>query len=496
MKKLLILAAAIVSFSSCKKWLAVTPKSEISSSELFKSEQGYKDALMGTYLLMTSTGSYGFENTLGLVDVLAQQYAMPGTTHPFYFASQYQYDHASVVSRKDNIWGIGYNAIANLNNIINTIDGNKSSMHPANYALIKGEALGLRAFLHFDLYRLFGYGNLVANPSDLSVKALPYVSLYTKNVTPPVSGKVFLDSVKNDLSRAAELMGRYDSMSVALNAAAGVEIPNGDGFYTDRRGRFNYYAVRATQARVFLWLGDYENAMLAAQEVIVKGRRYRVSFNGGSINTPSPVNKDYTFSTEHLFYLNVQNMYDFIKPNIDQYGPDGVNVNSSKLAHSGTVANDLYEINTKPSMSLSDYRYKELYNKITTTDYLLLKFTYVANSTFKDRMPVIKLPEMYYIMAECYNEKDDPVNATDYLNIMRINRGIAGQFNLPATLTKAEITAEIQREWRKEFVSEGQLFYYYKRRGNVSVPGTAKVMGNNYYVLPLPQREIEMGGGN
>ncbi|WP_212005093.1 RagB/SusD family nutrient uptake outer membrane protein [Chitinophaga sp. HK235] len=495
MKRLLVLTIAVFSLCSCKKWLSVTPKSEISSTELFKSEQGYKDALIGAYLLMTSTSSYGFESTVGFVDVLAQQYAIPGSTHPYYYASLYQYDQLSVITPKDNIWNTNYNAIANLNNIINTIDDKKSSMNPANYALIKGEAMGLRAFLHFDLYRLYGYGNLVNTPAGLSNKTLPYVSSYSKNITPPVTGKAFLDSVKNDLSRAADLMAKYDSISVARSAQNGLDIPNADHFYDNRKMRFNYFAVRATQARVYLWLGEYDKAMAAAQEVITKAQGNLVTFNGGTINDPNPVNKDYTFSTEHIFSLNVQNMYDFIKPYIDQFAADGLNINYSQLAHSGTVANDLYEINTKPGMSLSDYRYKELYKKISPTSYLLLKFTYVLNSSFKDRMPIITLPEMYYIMAECYNETNDPVTAVTYLNTVRTNRGISILYKLPDTLTKSDVTAEIQKEYRKEFVSEGQLFYFYKRRGNINIPGTAKVMDNSIYILPIPQRERDMSSG-
>ncbi|WP_341843717.1 RagB/SusD family nutrient uptake outer membrane protein [Chitinophaga caseinilytica] len=496
MKRLSIFIIAIVSLSACKKWLNITPKSEISATELFKSEQGYKDALIGSYLLMTNSGSYGFESTLGLVDVLGQQYAMPGTTHPYYYASAYQYDHLSVVPKKDNIWATGYQAIANLNNIINTIDGNKGMLHPANYAMIKGEALGLRAFLHFDLYRLFGAGNLVNDPSGLDLKVLPYVSRYAKQITAPVAGRAFLDSVAADLATAASLMAKYDSMSVELNADNGVEIPNADLFYNNRRMRFNYYAVKATQARLNLWRGNYALAKEAAQEVADKGMRYLVSFNGGNINDPNPVNKDFTFSTEHVFSLNVQNMFNVIKPYIDQFGPDGINANTSKLAHSGTVANELYEVNTKPGMSLSDYRYKELYKKVSSTEFLLLKFTYVTPSVFKDRMPIIKLPEMFYILAECANETGDIATAVDYLNRMRISRGISNQYNLPASLSKEEVTVEILKEYRKEFVSEGQLFYYYKRRGEANIPGTAKAMNNSVYMLPLPQREIEMGGGN
>lgn len=490
MKKILLIAVCFFSLASCKKWLEIPPKSEIASDKLFESEQGFKDALIGAYLLMTSTNTYGFESNIGFMDALGQQYFMPGTSHPYYYASLYQYDHASVVSRKDNIWAGNYNVIANLNNILKNIDERKSILNPAHYALIKGESVGLRAFLHFDLLRLFGLGNLVNDPSGLTKKSLPYVTKYSKAITPPSTTAAFIDSLESDLNTAELLLAPFDSTSVANHP----EIPNSDLFYTERKLRCNYYAVKAMQARLYLWTGEYDKATAAAQEVISKGSHHGIRFHSGNINDPNPVNKDYTFSTEHIFGLNVQNLFFTVKPFITRYAPDGINTNSSRLNHNGTVANNLYEITTKPNMSLSDYRYKELYNKVSTTDYLLMKFNFVEPSLFKDKMPLIKLPEMYYILAEAANEMGNPAAAVAYLNTVRTNRAIAITYALPSTLTKDEVTAEIEREYRKEFVSEGQLFYYFKRRGKTSIVGSSKVMDNNVYVLPLPQKEIEMGG--
>jgi hypothetical protein len=414
---------------------------------------------------------------------------MPGSTHPYYYVSLYQYDHTSVVPKKDNIWSTNYNAIANLNNIIDNIELKKTTLHPAHYAFIKGESLGLRAFLHFDLFRLFGYGNLANDPSAGTRKVLPYVTRYSKSVTPLITVSAYIDSLKKDLNAAAALLAPYDSIRITSNT---LEIPNADLFYNDRRMRFNYYAVKATLARLYLWTGDYDNAILAANEVITKAG-FLVSFNNGNINDPNPVNKDYTFSTEHIFSLNVQNLYDIVRPYIQRYAADGININYSRFNHNGTTADNLYEITTKPGMSTPDYRYKELYNKVSTSDYLLLKFTYVEGSTYKDRMPLIKLPEMYYILAEANNEKGNQAAAVGYLNTVRLNRGIPATYNLSASLSKDAVTGEIENEYRKEFVSEGQLFYYYKRRGKTSIPGTAALMGNNIYVPPLPQKEIEMG---
>lgn len=491
MRNIFVIILILVVFSSCKKWLNILPKSEIASTVLFETEQGFKDALIGNYLLMATPVTYGYESTVALVDFLGQQYFMPGTTHPYYSTANYQYDVQSVVTKKDNIWASHYNVISNLNNIIGNIDAKKDILHPAHYVHIKAESLGLRAFLHFDLFRLFGYGNLTQDPLTLSKITLPYVTKYTKHITEQAKVSAFLDSLVKDLSIAAELLAPYDSKgAIEFN----LEKPNADMYYGNRKMRFNYYAVKATQARVYLWMGDYENAKIAANEVISDASSHGMNFHGGSINDPNPVNKDYTFTSEHIFALNVQGLYENLRNNIQRFAADGININYNRFNQNGVVLDNLYEIATKPGMSLSDYRYKELYNRISNADALLLKFTYVDGSGYKDKMPLIKLPEMYYILAEAYNQTEEPGRAVGYLNLVRRNRGIHANFNLSVNLTKEAVEAEIEREYRKEFVSEGQLFYYYKRIGKPNITGSSKPMDNSVYVLPMPDREIEMGG--
>ena len=53
---------------------------------------------------------------------------------------------------------------------------------------------------------------------------------------------------------------------------------------------------------------------------------------------------------------------------------------------------------------------------------------------------------------------------------------------------------EIHKEYKKEFVSEGQLFYFYKRLGYAAIPGSAAVANTKVYKLPIPDVEIDFGG--
>ena len=60
---------------------------------------------------------------------------------------------------------------------------------------------------------------------------------------------------------------------------------------------------------------------------------------------------------------------------------------------------------------------------------------------------------MYLIAAEASGD-------IRYLETLRANRGYATD-PLPAG---ANLQDEITKEYQKEFIAEGQLFYYYKRR--------------------------------
>lgn len=68
---------------------------------------------------------------------------------------------------------------------------------------------------------------------------------------------------------------------------------------------------------------------------------------------------------------------------------------------------------------------------------------------------LIRLSEMYYILAEC---AATPGEAAEFLNKVRNIRGVD-----PVVCTEANRLDEIEKEYRKEFYGEGQLFFFYKR---------------------------------
>ena len=103
-------------------------------------------------------------------------------------------------------------------------------------------------------------------------------------------------------------------------------------------------------------------------------------------------------------------------------------------------------------------------------------------------LPLIRLSEMYYIAAEC---EPDFNTAKGYLETVRQHRGLS---SYPLTCTdKQQLQDDIEQEYRKEFIAEGQLFYYYKRQNLSSIPFTAQTMNRDVYVFPVPDNELEFG---
>ena len=157
MKKYIVsICLGMFLFSSCSNWLDVKPKTTVEEEEVFSRELGFKEALTGVYIKMASTDLYAKNLSYGFLDILGQRYqinAVANYENPLWYTFPSTYTE----SYTETIWAKMYNVIANLNNLLYYCDKNKNVFTTEHYyEIIKGEALGLRAFLHFDLLRMFG----------------------------------------------------------------------------------------------------------------------------------------------------------------------------------------------------------------------------------------------------------------------------------------------------------------------------------------------------
>ena len=481
--KILIGLAAIFITASCEKeWLDVSTSAQIEAEEQFQSPQGFKDALIGVYIGMASPELYAKDMTWNLVDILSQQYADLRGGASYTAVQEFRYRTTRSTGQVDALWINSYNVLANINIILEYLEANEAVLDPIDYAIIKGELLGLRAFLHFDLMRLYGYGDLADR--DVSGElTIPYVTEFTKEVTPQRTYAQTFELLENDILSSLELL----EMDPIYNAN---EVPedfdetvNMDGFYNDRKLRMNYYAVKALQARVHLWQGgaeDLEKARAAAEEVIFEGPFELIN------SATYPVSADPIFYPEMIFGLNVTGFADIVNP-INDISQE---TNTNALYFTQSSAGDIFETDSI-NIGVADVRFNTL---LEAQSGGLVSVKLVQDDVLHyEIMPLMTVPEMYYIAAEAYLENNNLQKTIEYLNTVRNSRGIIAE--IPQTADAEIVAEELFKEYRKEFISEGQLFFFYKRLGRETIPGLSETitLDDDVYVLPYPDNEVQFG---
>lgn len=472
--------AATLLLASCDEWLDVSPKTQIKSDDNFSSEQGFKDALTGVYLLMDNTSAYGQELTYGMLDAMAQYYTGMSASNTYNYDAAFDYSNSGVESRINGVWTQMYKAIANDNELIERIDNADPLLFTGrNMHLIRGEAYAIRALLHFDLTRLWGEPYVV-NPQH---KCIPYMKSVTADVTPLSTVKEALDNCLADLA-VAEGELRFDPVVAGNQENADVN------YERDRTFKMNYYAVCLLQARIHLYMGNYGEALKAAQKVVEQTTFYFTP--DMEINVAESANRNRIFSEELVFALYDTQLR-------SRYSTYFTSDNQSSLIMSEQSYQAIYEL-FQTGFS-GDYRYayqtQELDGKNYSTKYMQPTG---GNTQFLFRMPIMRLSEAYYIAAECQLKLNhDVAAAVALLNTVRSHRNLVD--GLGTALSESDAMEEIRKEYTKEFMCEGQLYYFFKRLNYEQIP-IPTALGNtvsyNYavprYVFPLPDDEVEYGG--
>ena len=469
--------------TACEEWLDVKPKTEVESSELLKTESGYKDALWGVYTKMTETSMYGLNMTVTL-DAMAKMYSRIGTSSALNGFSSYNYTSAQTQTVVVGVWQNTYKTIANLNNLITNLQSADRGMFAKdNYNVIYCEALGLRAFLHFDLLRLFA----PSYADDPDAAAIPYVVSFDNHITETSTVSETVEFILRDLEAAATLLKEADPMVTGRT----VTTSEDNGYLLNRNLRFNYYAVVATMARVYLYKGDKTNAALKAQEVIDDSG---CKWTSVDYVATTEAYRDHSFSNEQVFVLKVEEMEENIHYVLSL---DAMWVNGYSLSVSQSDANKIYPYST-------DWRgWGTLYGwssvlPVSGTYRMPTKLWQYEDmpAAYKCLLPLIRMPEMKLIVAEC-NPLEE---GAKIINEIREHRGITEVFS--DVSTEGEVMAEIRNEYQREFYCEGILWYYYKRQNSPSIPyysyGSLRnqTMDRQKYVWPMPQEEIEFGNRN
>lgn len=466
MKKYIVsLCLCILFFSSCSDWLDVQPKTTVEEEEVFSRELGFKEALTGAYIKMASTNLYAKNLSYGFLDILGQRY-QSSNAQTYQDKLLYTFPSSRTESYTENIWSDMYNVIANINNMLSYCDKNKQVFTTKNYyEIIKGEALGLRAFLHFDLLRMYG----PVYRDNKTAKRIMYRTEFNGKVKEAQPSNVVIDSIISDLKKAEALLKDTDPLNFEFPLTASEEKDiEGDRFLIYRHKRMNLYAVKASLARVYLYADNKTEAAAYANQVI-NSKLFELIGN----------TTDLLRSKEIIFSVYVDKFDQQVKELTNGssyyiYKTEFLN-EMFDVAHDGT--NDL-RIREGISFDYGTYG-------INTRKYKQESMWASTEGT----VVLIRLSEMYYILAECASK---PEETAGFLNKVREVRGID-----PAVCTEENRMDEIEKEYRKEFYGEGQLFFFYKRYAYpafLHCPVTNLTESN--YMFSWPDNEVLFGKTN
>lgn len=470
-KTIIITLACSLALTACEDFLNITPEGQIKRDELLETPEGIEDALYGAYAQMRNQSLYGQELSFSTVELLAQTLTCEGNK-TIEALTKYDYANTSVKGIFEGIWTAMYKNISNVNSILDAPLVASASEFP--YTIYKGEALGLRAFMHFDLVRLFAE-QITQNPQ---ADGIPYAKSFSLNTPDFESLAQNYEHILADLHEAERLLAdeaKYVNTSV---------------FMTDRQIHCNLYAVQALLARVYLTKGDKAKAAEYAKKVIDHSP-YR-------LNDKTEIDGDLAgvlSRNETLFGIYFAEFYTNVYNKLEA-------TQSFSSLNPRDDIEDIYAFEEQ-GVDLRKSSYLKTIDRAGTPTLRLSKLTdiYELKGNVADRpkdrilgINLIRIPEMYYIMAEALLEATDTLGATAYFDDVLQSRGLTP---LAARTPVDTVTqARINQERFKEYIGEGYTFYNLKRQ-HLSIDAWDKSTNSTktfaadkrIYVIPIPDSE-------
>jgi starch-binding outer membrane protein, SusD/RagB family len=452
---------AFMALGACKKgFLERTPPGSLPIDEALKDEAGLITALNGAYGTLRSVGLFGRD--IPVIGDLHGDNTFVETQNSGRYLPWYNYSVTTNDGSATAMWGNAYIAIQRANQIINA-EVTEGDLVPS----IKAEARAIRALMYFHLVRTFAQPHS-ENPAGPGVPLILTYDPYFYPDTRQTIAEVYTQII-------ADLQAAYN-----------------DGPDYENSSRLSKYAIRGLMAKVYLNMGDYANALTAAEDVIDNG--------GFSLVTPAAYESFWadpairTDQVETLFEVDA----DVINNNaFDDLA--GIYVNGYTDIYASRQLFDLYED--------TDIRKSILVEGTTkggASAVLVYKFPNAENAD-RDNLKVLRLSEMYLIAAEAAYRTSDEGAAQDYLNALMAQRDPANLY----TSTGAALLADIIEERRKELAFEGDRLHDLNRlqmpidrianagsipagsgNSNLDIP-----YPDNRRIAPIPQAELQANPG-
>ena len=488
-----------ISFSSCDKFLDVNPKNEVINDDMFANQEGIENALYGLYGSLRQNQLYGEYLTFSVTEVLAGNLDAPIHGGSYIYFGTYEYNNSGAKNIITSIWSKAYEVIGHCNNIIENLDKIDGSEYPL-FNKYKGEAYGIRAFLHFDMLRLFA-PHIESHGSE---QGIPYSDSYSFKHPEFYTVSEVYDKIIADLKMAQSLL--EDDMNLMSYPRVDVTTLE-ENFDKGRQLHFNYYAATAMLARVYWTKGDLVNASAEAYKII-NSETFPLSTKdqikgliAGNLSEKESIwglySTDFYEVTSYRLATNSSS---------SSFGPYDPKSGGQYLQPWEDIYNQYLGDQAGNDFRMDWIGYADEENTANTLapqcikllDYVRFNGGNSASTRgLLEGISLIRVPEMYYIAAEAALESGNIAEATNLINQVLNSRGLTNLENRdPVIVPDLDF---LYNERHKELFCEGQRWFDMKKK-NMDIISNATYStipaSNEVYVLPIPEEEFEYRNDN
>ena len=457
MKKIIFASFLLVSATSCRDFLTNEPVEQISITDQLSHKTGMLQALNGAYYQLRST--YHSELTYPYGDLLAGNIKFsPSSTGvvsiPAKIRAVYNFDDLQTGSNIATFYTGNYQLINNVNLILQYADALPDAT-AEEISEIKAEALAIRAFAHFQLYKY--YAQNYTFTSDASHPGIVY------NTAPL---KVGIDYPARKTAAEIFTLLQKDIEEALVLIQSGHAIPAGNA-----KNFISPAAVKTIAAEIALYKNDWQKAFdystdvidhsgipLTAQSQLVSnwGTAESIWELANTDDNDSPLSKIYTYVVSTT---STQTWPAYVASD-DIYNLYSENDLRKKLF-------DTYTLKTAGSSVNPPYRFTKKHNGTTSN-------------------LIYRLSLLYFIRAESALHLGNSAKALNDINIIRNRAGLTSLFSVSQDI--------LLEEKRKEFAFENQYFFDLMRnhkniiRNNGCLSNNCNpTYPNNKFAAPIPQ---------
>lgn len=442
--KIALTGTLLLSLASCSdSFFEQYPSNNVTEGNFYKTDEDFNQGIYACYDKMKTQMAF-YLNELAYRSDECYLESMAVSTQDRYDIDRFQEKSNNGILK--NIWNAWYNGIYRCNDVLGHMAG-KTLVNGDKY---RGEALFLRSWWYFSLYRVFGgvpVTTTVVSPAD------------AKNIA-RCSDEDMYNRLTEDLTEAIALLPEKRSKEVA---------------------RVTKIAAQALLAKVYLTFGKYPEAQKVLEDAMTDTGYGLMATTAQVFDVSNKMNKEIIFA----LYYNKTN---------DHGHGYWYSTNTNVLAD---VRNPTPEF--KAIYSADDNRLNLIntYTKITNSLYAMTKWMDTYDAQFTQQVgndfPLLRYADVVLMYAEALGQQGNISGALTYLNKTRKRAGLTGLTEAEVADKKAFIQ-ELADERGREFALEGQRWFdlvrldlavdFFEARGYS--------VDSHNLLFPIPQDQIEI----